>query len=135
MEVIIAALIAGVAWFLAAAVCFFNPVIDPLYRAAEDAPGVRSLPQNGRTVGMILCAIFVQTILWAFVYSWIKGGLPESITARGVIFGGIICFMKIIPRDIDRLLLSEYPPVRMKVEFVVGILCAFVVSFTYAFML
>ncbi len=132
MNVIVVILIATLAWFIAAFVLFFNPIIDKVYKLDENHPSVKTLPKNPKTIGKILLAVLIQCILWALVYYWIKSSLPESFIQRGLIFGGLICLVKIIPRDIDRLLLTTYPSIRMTIEFVVGIACAFVVGFIYA---
>jgi hypothetical protein len=132
MNVIVVILIATLAWFVAAFVLFFNPIIDKVYKLDEGHPSVRVLPKDPKTIGKILLAVFIQCILWALVYNWVKSSLPESFIQRGLIFGAIIIFVKIIPRDIDRLLLTTYPSKRMTIEFVVGVVCAFVVGFIYA---
>ena len=58
---------ATLAWFFGAAILFFNPVVDKIYRTEEDHAAVRSLPQGPKTVGLILSAVIVQCLLWAWV--------------------------------------------------------------------
>ena len=124
-----------VAWFLVAGMLFFNPVVDRLYRTEEGHPAVRALPQGPKTIGMIIAAVFVQTLLWAGVYVVIEPALGDSLLSRGLMFGGILVAIKIVPRDIDRLLLTTYPKLRMTIEFVIGIVCAMVTGLTFAWLL
>ncbi len=122
-------------WFVAAAISFFNPVVDGIYRSEEDHPAVRQLPQGPRTIGKILLAVLVQCIAWAWVFVTVKPALPGSLVGQALVFSGILCATKIMPRDVDRVLLTTYPPKRLIIEIVVGVLCAFVVGFTYAWLL
>lgn len=135
MNFIIAVTAASCGWFAAAALLFFNPFVNQFYKPAEAHPAVKPLAPGAATPLKILGAVALQCVLWALVYRWIKPGLPASTAGAGTVFGGIIFLMKILPRDIDRLLLTTYPAIRMAVEFVVGLVCAFTVSFTYAALL
>jgi putative flippase GtrA len=135
MDYIMAIGIATGTWFVSAAVLFFNPPVDKVYNTESDHPAVKFLPQNAQTIGKILLAIVIQCAMWALVYYWIESALPDDTIKAGLIFGGIISLVKIVPRDIDRLLLTTYPSKRMIIEFVVGIVCAFVVGFVYAWWL
>ena len=125
---------ATVAWFICAAVLFFNPIVDKIYRSQEDDPAVRSLPQNGKTIGMILLAVAAQCLMWAFVYDLVEAALPGDRMTKGLTFGLILTLTKIVPRDIDRLLLTTYPGKRMGIEFVIGIICSVVVGLVFAYM-
>jgi len=133
MDMFIAILIATIAWFIIAAILFFNPIVDKMYSSEEDHPAVKSLPKSPITISKILLAIIIQCILWALVYGWVKGALPESLISKVFIFGTIISVMKIIPRDIDRILLTTYPGKRMMIEFIIGLVCAYVVAFVYVY--
>lgn len=122
-------------WFVAAAISFFNPLVDKYYRSEESHPAVKQLPQGPSTIGKILLAVVVQCIAWAWVYVTVAPALGEGVVRRGLLFGAILCATKIMPRDVDRVLLTTYPPRRLTVEVVVGILCAFIVGLTYAWLL
>lgn len=135
MSTLLVILAATVAWFVVAAILFFNPIIDPIYRAEEKSPAVRALPQGPATIARILVAVFVQCVLWALVYLAIAPSLPSPTWLKGLAFGGIITVVKVIPRDIDRLLLTTYPARRMTIELVNGIVCAAVVGLVFAFLL
>jgi len=132
--IIIAILAAAVAWFVAAAVLFFNPLTDKVYRSEEKHPAVRSLPQSPKTIGKIFIAVLIQSALWAFVYELVVSSLPGDKLAKGLIFGGVLVLTKIIPRDIDRMLLTTYPKKRMTIEFAVGIICSFVVGIVFGYL-
>lgn len=125
-------LIATVGWFVLAAILFFNPIVDKLYAAQEGHPSVRQLPKNGATMGKIMLAVLVQCVLWAIVYNNVKEILPPTLSGKVFYFGTLITVMKMIPRDIDRLLLTTYPGKRMLIEFVIGIICAYAVAFVFA---
>ncbi len=135
MSFLLAVAVASVAWFVAAAILFFNPIVDRIYNREEGHPAVRSLPKAPKTIGMILTAVGVQSALWAGVYTLVESALPGSTVVKGLIFGGVLTATKIIPRDVDRLLLTTYPVVRMTIEFVIGIVCALVVGLVFAFLL
>ncbi len=132
---IIAVLIASVAWFLVAGVLFFNPITDKAYRAEEKHAAVHSLPPSSKTIGKIFAAILVQAILWAFVYLLVVSALPGNKLTKGLWFGLVLVFVKMIPRDIDRLLLTTYPKKRMMIEFVIGATCSFVVGIAFGYLL
>lgn len=132
---IFAIIIASIAWFIAAAILFFNPFVDKIYNSQEKHPAVRALPKSPKTIGMIFSAVFVQVVLWAFVFSWIQLALPTDKLIKGSVFGLILVFTKMIPRDIDRLLLTTYPKKRMIIELIIGIICAFIVGIIFGFML
>ncbi|MGB8400796.1 hypothetical protein [Bradyrhizobium sp.] len=129
----IAILIATVVWFVAAFALFFNPVVDKIYSSQEGHPSVRALPKSPPTIVKILAAIVVQCTLWAIVFTWIKAALPVDLVSRGVLFGTILSFTKLIPRDIDRMLLTTYPAKRLTIEFVIGVVCAYIVAFVFAY--
>ncbi len=135
MNPIIAVLIASVAWFLLAALLFFNPIVDRIYRRQESHVAVRELPQDGGTIARILSAVVLQCALWAWVYLTIADALPGEAMAKGLTFAAIITAVKVIPRDVDRLLLTIYPTLRMAIEFVIGIACAVVVGLAFAYTL
>ena len=122
-------------WFVTAAASFFNPIVDRIYRSEEQHPAVRQLPQSPVTIGKILLAVVVQCVAWAWVYVTVAPGLGEGLVTKGLTFGAILCATKILPRDVDRVLLTTYPPKRLTIELVVGILCAFVVGLTFAWLL
>lgn len=135
MNFALAVLAATLTWFVVAAILFFNPVVDPLYRAQEVHPAVRALPQAPSTIAKILLAVFVQCLVWAGVYLGVREALPGETLEKGAWFGLILCLTKILPRDIDRVLLTTYPARRLGIEFVIGLLCAFVVGWTFAWLL
>lgn len=135
MDFFIAVAAATVAWFIAAGVLFFNPPVANVYGSEEDHPSVKVLPQVPGTMVKILGAVLAQCVLWAGVYVMIKPGLGEDPIMAGLLFSGIIVAVKIIPRDIDRVLLTTYPPKRLTIEFVIGTICAFVVGFIFAYLL
>ena len=134
-NMIVGILAATGAWFVAAAVLFFNPPVDRLYNSQASHPAVRSLPKAPKTIGLILAAVFAQCVLWAWVFTLIKPVLPADAPMRGVMFGVVLTVTKIVPRDIDRLLLTTYPTQRMAIEAVIGVICAFVVGFAFAYTL
>lgn len=135
MTFLLAVLVAAIAWFIVAAILFFNPITDKIYRSEEKHPAVRALPQAPKTIGMILGAVLLQTLLWAYVYQLVSPALPGDKMARGLLFGFILVLTKIIPRDIDRLLLTTYPKKRMLIEFAIGIVCSFVVGIVFGYFL
>ncbi len=132
---IVAVLVATILWFLVASVLFFNPLVDKIYRSQEGHAGVRTLPQSGKTIGVILLAVVVQSVLWAYVYTLIGSALGGGKLWKGVTFGLILALTKIIPRDIDRILLTTYPRKRMTIEFIIGIICSFVVGIVFGYLL
>ena len=132
MEPVIAIAAATAGWFVLAGASFFNPVVDPIYRSEEGHPAVRSLPQGPATIGKILTAVIIQCVIWAGIYALVRPALSDELWTRGLQFAGIIVGMKIIPRDVDRVLLTTYPTKRMVIEFVVGILCAVPVGVAFA---
>lgn len=126
-------LVATISWFVVALLLFFNPVMDKIYASTSNHASVKQLPKSAATMGKIIFAIFIQCVLWAFIYQWIVSTLDGSWISKGLLFGTIICFIKMIPRDIDRLLLTTYPTKRMLIEFVIGAICSYVVAFVFAY--
>jgi len=135
MHFIFAVSAASLTWFIAAAALFFNPFVDRIYRSQEGHPAVRTLPQNPRTIAMILAAVIVQCVAWVYVYTLVEDALPDALMSKGLVFGLILTLTKILPRDVDRLLLTTYPGGRMTIEAVVGVVCAFIVGLVFAYML
>ena len=135
MNLAIAIAAASGLWFLAAGISFFNPIVDKIYRSEESHPAVKQLPQGPATIGKILLAVVVQCVAWAWVYVTVAPSLPDGLVPRGLMFGAILCATKIMPRDVDRVLLTTYPPKRLTIEVIVGIVCAFVVGLTFAWLL
>jgi hypothetical protein len=133
--IIIAILAASVIWFIVAGTLFFNPVTDKVYRTEDKHPAVRSLPPTPKNIGKIYAAVLVQTALWAFVYTLVASALPGDKLTKGLLFGLILVFTKIIPRDADRLLLTTYPMKRMTIEFAIGAFSAFVVGIVFGYLL
>jgi hypothetical protein len=132
---ITAILLSTIVWFVLAAILFFNPIVDKVYQSEESHPSVKTLPKNAATMGKIIFAVLIQCILWAMVYVFIKPVLPETLSSKVLSFGTIILVMKMIPRDIDRLLLTTYPIKRMSIEFIIGAICAYAVAFVFAYFL
>ncbi len=126
---------ATVVWFIAAAVLFFNPIVDKIYRSEESHPSVRVLPQSPVTIAKILGAVVVQCVAWAGVYVVVEPALGESFVSQAGLFGTLIVLVKIMPRDLDRLLLTTYPPKRLTIEIVVGIVCAYLVGGAFAWLI
>lgn len=132
---ILAVVVATIVWFIVAAILFFNPVVDKIYRTEEHHAAVRALPQSAKTIGMILIAIVIQAALWAYVYTMVSPALSGGKFAKGLLFGFILVLTKIIPRDTDRILLTTYPKKRMTIEFIIGIVCSLVVGIVFGYML
>jgi hypothetical protein len=132
---IVAVLIASAVWFLVAAILFFNPIVDKVYRSEEAHPAVKALPQTPGTIGKILLAILAQSLAWAFLYTQIAPAFGGGYVPKGLFFGVILILVKMVPRDIDRILLSTYPVKRMTIEFVIGVICSFVVGLVFAYFL
>jgi hypothetical protein len=132
---ILAILVATILWFFVAAVLFFNPFVDKIYRSEESHAAVRALPKSLKTIGMILLAVVIQSALWAYVYTLISSALAGGKLCKGLTFGLILALTKIIPRDIDRILLTTYPRKRMTIEFIIGIICSLVVGVVFGYML
>ncbi|MCA9704371.1 MAG: hypothetical protein KDK70_00820 [Myxococcales bacterium] len=123
------------AWFLVAGALFFNPLVGRVYRRQEGHPAVRALPPGPGTLGTIIAAVFAQTVLWAGVYLLVEPVLGDTVLDKGLRFGGILVVTKMIPRDIDRLLLTTYPKGRMAIELVIGCVCAAVTGLVFAWLL
>lgn len=132
---LIAILVASGIWFVVAGVLFFNPIVDKIYRTQEKEPGVRALPASGKTIGMILTAIIIQVVLWAWVYSLVKTSLPGDLLHKGLLFGLVLSVTKMIPRDIDRMLLTKYPQKRMVIEFIIGTISCLAVGITFGYLI
>ncbi len=132
---ILAILLASLAWFVAAGALFFNPWTDKAYRSQEKHPAVRALPQSAKTMGLIVGAILVQVVLWSFVYVLVAPALPGTKLMKGLLFGLVLVATKIVPRDVDRLMLTTYPKKRLVIEFAIGMICAFVVGLVFAQMI
>jgi len=132
---VLAIVIATIVWFIVAAILFFNPVVDKIYRTEEHHAAVRALPQSAKTIVMILIAIVIQSALWAYVYTLVSPAFSGGKLAKGLLFGFILVLTKIIPRDTDRILLTTYPKKRMTIEFIIGIICSFVVGIVFGYML
>jgi hypothetical protein len=132
---ILAIVVATILWFIVAAILFFNPVVDKIYRSEERHKAVRALPQSLKTIGMILIAIVIQSALWAYVYTLVSPAFGGGKLTKGLLFGFILVLTKIIPRDTDRILLTTYPKKRMTIEFIIGIICSFVVGIVFGYML
>jgi hypothetical protein len=130
-----AAGLAGLAWFVVAALLFFNPIVDKLYRAQERHPAVKLLPKTGATIGKILLAIAVQTTLWVIVFRAIAPALPAAPIPQGLAFGAIVAAIKLVGRDVDRILLTTYPTRRLAIELAIGLVCAAVVGIVFAYVL
>lgn len=130
---LIAITLSTLAWFILAALLFFNPIVDKIYASEENHPAVRALPKVPATITKILAAVLLQCALWAVVYVTIKPALPADFTLRILYFGTLILVMKMIPRDIDRLLLTTYPVKRMGIEFVIGAICGYPVAAVFAY--
>jgi hypothetical protein len=135
MNLIFAVVTASLAWFILAAILFFNPIVDKIYTGQENEPGVRALPKSPKTIGMILIAVFTQSILWSFVYYIVAPALPGERLFRGLVFGMILVVTKMIPRDIDRLLLTSYPKRRMVIEFIIGSVCCICVGVVFSLLI
>ncbi len=84
---------------------------------------------------MILGAVIVQCLLWAVVFQTIKPALGAGLVRPALMFAAIICVMKIVPRDIDRVLLTTYPKKRMTIEVVNGLILSLPVGFAFAWLL
>lgn len=54
MDYLIATGVATGAWFITAALLFFNPPVDKIYNKESEHPAVRILPKNGGTIAKIL---------------------------------------------------------------------------------
>ncbi len=132
---LLAVVVATIVWFVVAAILFFNPVVDKIYRIEERHAAVRALPQSAKTIGMILVAIVIQSALWAYVYTMVSSAFSGGKLTKGLLFGFILVLTKIIPRDTDRILLTTYPKKRMTIEFIVGIVCSLVVGIVFGYML
>ena len=133
MSIALPILVAIVVWFVGAAILFFNPIVDKVYRNEEEHPAVRSLPQEPATIGKIVLAITVQVVTWFLVFTWIRDALPTDSAQATLIFGTILNLTKIVPRDVDRVLLTTYPPKRMTIEFAIGLLMSYLVAGSFVY--
>jgi hypothetical protein len=131
---IVAIIAASLIWFVLAGALFFNPIVDKIYRKQDHLPGVKALPPNPKSIGLILGAIFIQIVLWEAVYVLVQSALPGGNLQKGLVFGLVLVATKMVPRDADRLLLSTYPQKRMLIEFIIGSVNCFAIGLTFAFL-
>jgi hypothetical protein len=81
---------------------------------------------------MYVFGMLIPSILFAFVYTYIKPVLPGDVLMNTVVFGLILVVIRIIPRWADMFMQTTYPNKLLKIELLNGTIISFVMAFVLA---
>ena len=132
LQTITGGIIAAVVWFLVGGALYMNPWIAKIYRKAKKRPGLKKWKNNKKyMLSMFIFGILIQSLLFAFVYAFVKLVLPGSLVLNTFYFGLILVGVKIIPRLFDMWLQSTYPKKLLKIELINGTIGSFVIALVF----
>ena len=130
---ILGGFLASVAWFIIGGALYLNPVVAKIYKKFDGSPGVKKWKSTKvYLLNMYFFGALLQCLLFAFVYSFIKPALTESLPLNVLFFGMILVAIKIIPRLFDMWIQTVYPDKLLTVELVNGIIGSFVMALVLA---
>ncbi len=133
IQSLIGGIVATIAWFIIGGVVYMNPIVAKIYKKNEDSPGVKKRKDTKTfMINTFVFSCLVQCIILAFVYSFIKPILPESLILNFLYFGIILVAVKIIPRLIDMWMQTSYPNKLLTIEFINGTIGSFVIALVFA---
>jgi len=132
----IAAIVATIIWFFIGAIVYMNPFVAKIYTHYEDDPTVKNR-KNLKTflINTFVFSIFIQSILFAFVYAYIQPILPGTLYLNTLYFGIILILLKILPRFFDMWVQSKYPTTLLFIEIINGAIGSFVMAFIFVFII
>ncbi|MBU0536313.1 MAG: hypothetical protein KKE20_05070 [Nanoarchaeota archaeon] len=136
MNVVIGAIIASIAWFIVAGILYMNPYSEKIFnKEAKKSPAVKKWTAKNRNMmiaEMYFLGVLIPSIIFAFVYYLIQPALPGTLAANALLFGLLLMGIKTIPRFADMKMMTEYPKKLLTMDFIVGSVNCFVVSFVLA---
>ena len=132
LQTLTGGLIATVIWFLLGGALYMNPWVAKIYRKAKRRPGLKKWKNNKKyMLNMFIFGILIQSLLFAFVYAFVKPALPGTLVLNTLFFGLILVGVKILPRLFDMWLQSTYPKNLLKIELVNGTIGSFVLALVF----
>ncbi|MBI5881450.1 DUF1761 family protein [archaeon] len=133
-NILLAGFLASITWFIIGGVLYMNPFVAKMYKS-EKSSAVRKMGGKGYMIKMYLFGCLVPSILFAFVFYFVRPSLPGGVLMNTLLFGLLLVAVKIVPRFIDMSLLSTYPRKLLAVDVVNGSIASFVIASVLALML
>ena len=133
-KIFLAGLVASIAWFIIGGVLYMNPVVAKIFKS-EKSSAVRKMGGKGYMVSMYIMGCLLPSLLFAFVFYFVRPALPGALLMDTVLFGLILVTVRVVPRMIDMGLLTTYPRKLLAVDVVNGSIASFVIALVLALML
>jgi hypothetical protein len=119
--------------FIVAGALYMNPIVAKIYESFRKSGGFKSWTNKKEYMGkMYLFGMLIPSILFAFVYTYIKPVLPGDLLMNTLVFGLILVAVRIIPRWADMFMQTTYPNKLLKIELLNGTIISFVMAFVLA---
>jgi hypothetical protein len=135
IRTVVGGVIASLAWFVIGGALYMNPLVDKIYKSADNSAVKEwtSLPQY---LGlMFLGGALAQYTLWAFVFALVEPALPGGSFLQGIVFGFVLIVVKILPRFFDMWIQTTYPNRKLVVELINGSIGSFVGGLIFAYVI
>lgn len=133
-NILLAGLVASIAWFIIAGALYMNPFVAKMSKRAKTS-AVRPMGGKKEMLSMYLLGCLLPSILFAFVFVFIRPAMQGTFWMDTILFGLILFAIKIIPRMLDMGLLSTYPRKLLAVDLVNGTIASFVIAAALSLML
>lgn len=135
LEITFAGFVASLAWIIIAVVLYMNPYVANIYHYQMSSPALKKWKNIPSFLMFQYIGMLLQSVLWAFVYYFVKPVLPPGIIMKIFLFGFIIFAVKIIPKLYELWEQSTYPDDLLVIEFINNTIGSFAIVSVFAFML
>lgn len=122
-QIILAAVVTTVVWFIAGAVVYMNPPVAKVFKKYQKHPSMKSWETQGKyLLNTFFIAGLAPNLLIAIVYTWVAP--ISNITFAMLLFG-----VRIFPRACDMYMQTSYPNSLLLIELVNGLILGFVTAY------
>jgi hypothetical protein len=136
MEILLAAIVASIAWFIIGGILYMNPVIGKIYKGYASHKSMKKWEsQKKYMINMYLVGSLIPSILFALVYSFLSPLFTDGLIMNAFYFWIILVAIKLIPRFFDMWIQTSYPNKLLYIELINGSIGSFVMAVIFAWII
>lgn len=115
-------------WFVVGGLLYMNPLVAKVYRRYEKHPSMKTWDTQRRyLLGVFCIAGLIPIFFIAVSYEYLK-------PVDWVLFGFLLCGIRIVPRCCDIWMQTSYPDKILFIELINGLILSFVIAVMFSFL-
>ena len=113
-------------WFAVGGILYMNPLVAKVYRGFQNHPSVKTWKLQSRyLLGVFCIAGLIPIFFIAVVFEFIQ-------PVNWILFGFLLCGVRIIPRCCDMWMETSYPNRLLLIELINGVILSVVIALMFS---